>query len=161
MITSGGKTIVVDMGTDFRIQMQREGIKKIDYVLITHSHMDHTASLAELRAGGGVHLEAPADVFDSIRKKRSVLTYLKTRNPKIIIENFRPHKIGNIFVDSIRVMEVFKAPKLFWRNALLVGNIHFCYSISLWMDLDYRSRPSFHHFYLVVCQRYSSTRKKI
>lgn len=45
-----GKSILVDIGPDFRQQMLKENIKKIDAILITHSHHDHVAGLDEVRA---------------------------------------------------------------------------------------------------------------
>lgn len=103
LIESEDKTILVDMGQDFRSQMLKHNIKKIDYVLLTHTHTDHAASLSELRAGGKVVLEASKFALDKLEKTQNLVAYLKSRNPGIKIREFKPHKIGNIFVDSIKV----------------------------------------------------------
>ncbi|MDQ3111709.1 MAG: MBL fold metallo-hydrolase [Bacteroidota bacterium] len=50
LVEVGGKTIVVDTGPDFRQQMLREKVLKLDAVLLTHEHKDHLAGLDEVRA---------------------------------------------------------------------------------------------------------------
>ena len=42
-------SVIVDTGPDFRSQMNRENIKKIDAVFYTHEHADHTSGIFELR----------------------------------------------------------------------------------------------------------------
>lgn len=42
--------IVIDTGPDFRQQLLREKIKKLDAVVYTHEHKDHIAGLDEIKA---------------------------------------------------------------------------------------------------------------
>jgi phosphoribosyl 1,2-cyclic phosphate phosphodiesterase len=103
LVQSNEKNIVIDCGPDFSEQMLREKINKIDYMFITHSHLDHTASLGELQFSENLHLEMPKDVMGMLKKKRSIFSYLKTRNPNIKIDVFTSKKIGNVTVDTITV----------------------------------------------------------
>ena len=44
-----GLSLVVDCGPDFRYQMIRAGISRVDALLFTHEHRDHTAGLDDIR----------------------------------------------------------------------------------------------------------------
>ena len=50
LVESRGQTIVVDAGPDFRQQLLREKVKKLDAILITHRHKDHIAGLDDVRS---------------------------------------------------------------------------------------------------------------
>tara|TARA_B110000879_G_scaffold80946_1_gene112359 strand:- start:28 stop:789 length:762 start_codon:yes stop_codon:yes gene_type:complete len=50
MIEVDNQTLVVDTGPDFRTQMLREKVQKVDAILFTHEHKDHIAGLDDVRA---------------------------------------------------------------------------------------------------------------
>ncbi|MGB1248130.1 MAG: MBL fold metallo-hydrolase [Chitinophagales bacterium] len=78
LLEIGEKTLVIDVGTDFRQQMLRENVKKIDAVLITHGHKDHIGGLDELRAynfSSGKSMEIYADEI-AIRMIKEQYSYV-------------------------------------------------------------------------------------
>ena len=49
MIEVDDTTIIIDTGPDFRQQMLRENVKKVDAILFTHHHKDHTSGIEGIK----------------------------------------------------------------------------------------------------------------
>lgn len=69
MIQVDGMNVVVDTGPDFRTQMLRTDIKKLDAVLFTHEHKDHIAGLDDVRPFNYIQKQAtPIFCNDSVEE---------------------------------------------------------------------------------------------
>lgn len=126
VVSVNGKNILIDCGPDFRQQVLRAGIGRIDAVLITHIHYDHTGGIDDLRPYGGKHtlpiyLEAP--VAEGIRTRLPYCfgDHLYPGVPNIRLQEIgiEPFSIEDIEVTPIRVMH-YKLPILGYRIGGLV-----------------------------------------
>lgn len=73
MIETLETTLVVDTGPDFRQQMLREKVSKIDGILFTHPHKDHIAGLDDVRPfnfiqGQDIHVYANYAVQQALKR---------------------------------------------------------------------------------------------
>src|SRR3954454_3567724 len=63
---------VVDTGTDFRTQVLRENIRRVDAAVFTHSHTDHIMGFDDLRRfsafRGGMPVYASARTMEDLRR---------------------------------------------------------------------------------------------
>ena len=64
MLEVDEKIIVFDSGPDFRQQMLREKVSKLDAIIFTHEHKDHVAGLDDVRAFNFI-TNKPIDVYAS------------------------------------------------------------------------------------------------
>ncbi len=71
MIEKDGKVAVIDSGPDFRQQMLREGVKRLDALIFTHEHKDHIAGLDDIRAFNYV-MKQKVDVYATERVQQAI-----------------------------------------------------------------------------------------
>ena len=69
-------TLLFDAGPDFRQQMLRENVKKLDSIILTHEHKDHISGMDDVRAFNyksqdAVDIYAEERVQKAIRKEYS------------------------------------------------------------------------------------------
>ena len=115
LIQVDGKNIVIDSGPDFRQQMLRADVKRLDAILFTHGHKDHTAGLDDVRAYNYV-LQRPMDIYAEKQVQitlRHEFSYIFAENkypgvPELNLYtiNESPFFIGQTEVIPIRAMHL-------------------------------------------------------
>src|SRR5690606_24540197 len=95
---------VIDCGPDFRQQMLRENVQKLDGILLTHEHSDHTAGLDDIRPFNFLHGNIPfyahKRVFKSLRERFAYAFATENKYPgapsieEIEIDKKTPFSIG-------------------------------------------------------------------
>jgi len=71
MIETQSERIVIDAGPDFRQQMLREKVTRLDAILITHHHKDHIAGLDDVRSFNWFS-KKPMDVYASAKDQEQI-----------------------------------------------------------------------------------------
>ncbi len=78
---------VIDCGPDFRQQMLRENVTKLDGILLTHEHSDHTAGMDDIRPfyfkHGYFPFYAQQRVFESLYQRFTYILKLKTNTQEL------------------------------------------------------------------------------
>ena len=81
------KTYIIDCGPDFRQQMLNNSISKIDGILFTHEHADHSAGLDDIRPYffkyGNIPIYAHKRVLKALKKRFNYIFDEKNKYPGV------------------------------------------------------------------------------
>ncbi len=124
LVESETTHVVIDSGPDFRQQMLRAGVKKLDGLIFTHSHKDHVAGMDDIRAYNYLH-QKPVDVYANLATQKVLAREFEyvfngDKYPGIPevnmhqIEAGQTFAIGDITFEAIEVMH-YKMPVLGFR----------------------------------------------
>lgn len=105
---------VIDCGPDFRQQMLREDVRRIDGVLLTHEHSDHTAGLDDIRPfyfrQGAIQFFGHDRVFKALKQRFAYIFDPENKYPgtpeihQRVIDKHQSFQIGDTPVIPIEVM---------------------------------------------------------
>ena len=113
LIEVENQTIVIDTGPDFRQQMLRENVQKLDAIVFTHQHKDHVAGMDDVRAFNykfkkDMDLYCTAEVEEALIREFPYVfsTYKYPGVPEVKIHNIKnePFTIGGVEVLPIEAL---------------------------------------------------------
>ncbi len=124
LVQSETTTIIVDTGPDFRYQMLREKIRKLDAVIFTHPHKDHLAGLDDIRAYN-FFTRKPIDVYADSLTEEAVrrdfyYAFSDTKYPGIPELN-----MNTISLEPFSVGDIPVIPILVWHMKMPVMGFRF------------------------------------
>lgn len=124
LVQSSATTIVVDATPDFRYQMLREKVKKLDAILITHPHKDHVAGIDDTRPFQFFNHRA-TDIFGnriSLKGIRDEIPYAfaDVRYPGVPVVNLHEIDLSPFTIGDIPI-----TPILVWHHKLPVYGFRF------------------------------------
>lgn len=124
LVQSAATTIVVDTGPDFREQMLRLKLKKLDAVLFTHSHKDHVAGLDDVKAFNffmkkQMELYANSQTEEALRRE-FYYAFMDTKYPGIPELN-----LNTITLDPFAIGDIPIIPILTWHLKMPVYGFRF------------------------------------
>lgn len=112
-VTWGNYSYVIDCGPDFRQQMLTSGCVKLDGILFTHEHADHTAGLDDIRPfyfkQGNIPIYGLSRVIQSLKKRFDYIFETDNKYPGApgvsthIVDESTSFELGGIVVTPIRV----------------------------------------------------------
>lgn len=127
--------LVIDTGPDFRQQMLRAEVKRLDAVLFTHEHRDHIAGLDDIRAFNFIQ-KSSMDVFAEervIRAINSMFPYVFAEKkypgiPRVAMHtiSIEPFRIGPMEIIPVRLMH-YHLPVLGFR----IGDFAYLTDVSI------------------------------
>lgn len=112
LVNVNEQTLVIDCSPDFRQQMLRENVKKIDAIIFTHSHKDHTGGLDEIRGYNyvlqkAIPLYMNRETCDTIKKQYDYIfngnEYPGTPQVNIITIDDKAFMIAGVKIQPIEV----------------------------------------------------------
>ncbi len=124
LVESANTRLVVDTGPDFRYQMLRADVKKLDAIIFTHPHKDHVAGLDDVRAYN-YFMNKPMEVYANEMTQEVIIrefpyAFTDTKYPGLPEIN-----LNTIDTDPFIVGDIPVTPILVWHLKMPVFGFRF------------------------------------
>jgi phosphoribosyl 1,2-cyclic phosphate phosphodiesterase len=106
LIEANGSTLLIDTPPELRLQLIAAGVTRVDAVLYTHEHADHTAGIDDLRIfsvrqRGALPIYGPPETLGRLRASFSyifddVRPYEGTTKPNLSLQPIEPDRVVDI-----------------------------------------------------------------
>lgn len=108
LVQTAQTDILIDCGPDFRQQILRHPVKKLDAVLITHEHYDHVGGIDDLRPFKGVKIYALERVCGIIKSNMPYCfrTTPYPGVPEVVLHEIDEHNPAPIKINELEIVPV-------------------------------------------------------
>ena len=123
LVEHRNQVVLIDTGPDFRQQMLRAGVSKMNAILYTHEHRDHIAGLDDIRAFNFIQ-RSSMDIYAEERVARALksgFSYVFAEKkypgvPQVMLHAIStdPFQIGEMEIIPVRMMH-YRLPVLGFR----------------------------------------------
>lgn len=118
------RTILIDAGPDLRQQCLRFGIERVDAILFTHNHVDHTFGLDEVRRFNALQ-KTPIDIFaddHTLAFLRRVYQHIFDADRNVnqsFVATLLPHRIAALQAFDLYGLRITPIPLMHGRLPVL------------------------------------------
>lgn len=162
LVEIGGKNLLIDSSPDLRQQALRENIRRIDAVLYTHGHADHTNGADELRSfnylsGDALPIYGDTHTLETLKKrfhyaflpKPENLWYRPCLTPYTVVDK----DVGSfsLFGQEIRYFQLGHGKSKTYGYR--IGNMAYCTDCDAISDAAFAQLEGL-DFWIVDCLRY-------
>ncbi|MBP1676232.1 MAG: putative hydrolase [Bacteroidetes bacterium] len=105
VVQTGSKTVLIDCGPDFRMQVLTNNIEALDAILITHGHYDHLGGLDDIRPFGDTKVYAESNVIQQI-KSTMPYCFAEKRYPGVPLIDLIEIGEEDFYIDDLKVTPV-------------------------------------------------------
>jgi phosphoribosyl 1,2-cyclic phosphate phosphodiesterase len=124
LIQSAKTTLVIDTTPDFRYQMLRADVKKLDAIIFTHPHKDHIAGLDDIRAYN-FFSHQPMQVFANEITQEVIIREFPYAFADIKYPGLPEIRLNTIAVDPFLVGDIRVTPIQVWHLKMPVLGFRF------------------------------------
>lgn len=128
--------ILIDTSIDYRFQMLRAGVKRLDGVVYTHYHVDHILGMDDLRSLNilnkqNIPIFASTDTLENIKR---VFKYAFRENSlNLDVPRIIPHEIDSnpFYINGVEIIPIPLFHGKLKVFGFRIGNIAYCTDVSV------------------------------